>query len=135
MTDATKLIAFFQGDAFARSNGVQLVEVREGYARTQVHIEPRHLNAGGFVQGSVLFLLADLAFAAATCSHGTLTVTVSSTITFTRSVSQGTVTAEAREIVDHRRLPYCEVRITDDSQHLLAIFNATGYRKDIEIPL
>ena len=126
---------FFKSDRFAMLAGCELLEIRKGYARAKMTVEEHHLNGGNFCQGGALFTLADLAFAAATCSHGTLTVTVSSTITFTRSVSQGTVTAEAREIVDHRRLPYCEVRITDDSQHLLAIFNATGYRKDIEIPL
>jgi len=40
------------------------------------------------------------------------------------------VTATAREIVDHRRLPFCEVRVEDAEGHLLAIFTASGYRKE-----
>ena len=129
--DEQKLKDFFVHDEFARQNGITIVEVREGYARTQVSIEPRHLNAGGGVQGGVLFTLADLAFAAATDSHGTLTVTTTANITFVHSVGVGAlVTAEAHEVVDHRRLPFCEVRITDRDGRLLAVFTASGYRKE-----
>lgn len=46
------LTNFFQHDEFARLNGIEIVEIAEGYARTQVRIEPRHLNAGGYVQGA-----------------------------------------------------------------------------------
>lgn len=129
--DDQKLKDFFVHDEFARQNGITIVEVREGYARTRVTLGPRHLNAGGGVQGGVLFTLADLAFAVATNSHGTLTVTTTANITFVRSAGVGAViTAEAQEVVDHRRLPFCEVRITDDEGQLLAVFTASGYRKE-----
>ena len=124
-----EMIDFFLHDEFARQNGIEVVDVAEGYARTQVRIEARHLNAGGSVQGGVLFTLADLAFAAATNSHGTLTVTSAANITFIRGASAGIITAEAQELVNHHRLPFCEVRITDEAGNLLAIFTASGYRK------
>ncbi len=129
--DEQKLKDFFVHDEFARQNGIAIIEVHEGYARTRVTLGPRHLNAGGGVQGGVLFTLADLAFAVATNSHGTLTVTTTANITFVRSAGVGAVvTAEAQEVVDHRRLPFCEVRITDDEGQLLAVFTASGYRKE-----
>ena len=121
---------FFLHDEFARQNGIEIVDIAEGYAKTQVHIEARHLNAGGSVQGGVLFTLADLAFAAATNSHGTLTVTSAANITFLRGTNTGVITAEAHELVNHHRLPFCEVRITDEGGNLLAIFTASGYRKE-----
>lgn len=124
------LIEFFQHDAFAQQNDITLVEIAEGYARTAVQVTERHLNAGGSVQGGVLFTLADLAFAAATNSHGTLTVTTAAHITFLRGVTGGTLTAEAHELVDHHRLPYCEVRVTDEAGQLVALFTASGYRTD-----
>ena len=130
MMNPDQLKAFFLHDEFARTNGIRLMDVGEGYARTQVAVEPRHLNAGGSVQGGLLFTLADLAFAAATNSHGTLTVTTTANITFLHGAAAGIITAEAREIVDHRRLPFCEVRITDADSRLLAIFTASGYRKE-----
>lgn len=128
--DTQTLKDFFLHDEFARQNGIEIVDIREGYARTQVRIAPRHLNAGGSVQGGVLFTLADLAFAAATNSHGTLTVTTAANITFVRGAKAGMVTAEAHEVVNHRHLPFCEVRVTDETGILLAIFTASGYRKE-----
>ncbi len=129
-TDIQALKDFFLRDEFARQNGIEIVEISEGYARTRVRIEPRHLNAGGSVQGGVLFTLADLAFAAATNSHGTLTVTSAANITFVRGASAGIITAQARELVSSRHLPFCEVRVTDDKDRLIAIFTASGYRKE-----
>lgn len=129
-TDIQALKDFFLHDEFARQNGIEIVEISEGYARTRVRIEPRHLNAGGSVQGGVLFTLADLAFAAATNSHGTLTVTSAANITFVRGASAGIITAQARELVSSRHLPFCEVRVTDDEDNLIAIFTASGYRKE-----
>lgn len=129
-TDKYALKEFFQHDEFARQNGIEIVEIAEGYARTQVRIEPRHLNAGGYVQGGVLFTLADLAFAAATNSHGTLTVTSSANITFVRGATGGLISAQAQELVNSRHLPFCEVRIIDDESNLIAIFTASGYRKE-----
>ena len=130
MMDTNALKEFFLHDEFARQNGIEIIEIREGYARTQVSIEPRHLNAGGGVQGGLLFTLADLAFAAAVNSHGTLTVTTSANITYVHGASKGIITAEARELIDHRRLPYAEVRVTDEKGQLLAVFTASGYRKE-----
>ena len=130
MVDTNALKKFFLHDEFARQNGIEIIEIREGYARTQVSIEPRHLNAGGGVQGGLLFTLADLAFAAAVNSHGTLTVTTSANITYVHGASKGIITAEARELIDHRRLPYAEVRVTDEKGQLLAVFTASGYRKE-----
>ena len=129
-TEIQALKEFFLHDEFARQNGIEIVDIAEGYARTQVHIEPCHLNAGGNVQGGVLFTLADLAFAAATNSHGILTVTSSANITFVRGASSGYITAEAHELVNHHHLPFCEVRVTDEAGNLLGIFTANGYRKE-----
>ena len=129
-TETQALKDFFLHDEFAKQYGIEIVDISDGYARTQIQIEPRHLNAGGSVQGGVLFTMADLAFAAATNSHGTLTVTSTANITFVRGASVGVITAEAREIVNHHHLPFCEVQVTDQAGNLLAIFTASGYRKE-----
>ena len=121
---------FFKGDRFAVLAGCELLEIREGYARASMTVSEEHLNGGGFCQGGALFTLADLAFAAAVNSHLVLTVSTSSNITYFRSVPLGaTVYAEATELVDHPRMPYAEVRITDDEGRLVAIFTSSGYRK------
>lgn len=120
---------FFKNDRFAALAGVELMEVKDGYAKARMLITPEHLNGGGVCQGGALFTLADLAFAAAVNSHLVLTFSTSSNITFFCSVKEGYVYAEAIEIVNHSRLPYAEVRITDEKGTLIAIFTSSGYRK------
>ena len=121
---------FFKGDRFAVLAGCELLEIREGYARACMTVEEHHLNGGNFCQGGALFTLADLAFAAAVTSHLVLTVSTSSNITYFRSVPLGsTVYAEALELVDHHRMPYAEVRITDEEGQLIALFTSGGYRR------
>lgn len=121
---------FFSGDRFAQMAGIRLVTVSEGYARAEMPVTPVVLNASGWVQGGALFTLADLAFAAAVNTHGNLTVSVNSNIAFFKSVRpEATLYAEARELIDHHRLPYGQVRITDNEGDLVAIFTSSGYRK------
>ena len=130
------LFDFFKNDRFASMAGVELMEISEGYAKARMLITKDHLNGGGVCQGGALFTLADLAFAAAVNSHLVLTFSTSSNITFFQSVAQGYVYAEAREIVNHPRLPYAEVKITDEKGQLIAIFTSSGYRKrDVPIVL
>ncbi|MCR4612465.1 MAG: PaaI family thioesterase [Bacteroidaceae bacterium] len=120
---------FFKNDRFATCAGMEVTEVGDGYARAQMLITPDHLNAGGYCQGGALFTLADLAFAAAVNSHDVFTVSTSSQITYFRSVKEGYVYAEAVEIVNHHRLPFAEVRLTDEQGELIALFTSSGYRK------
>ena len=120
---------FFKNDRFATRAGMEVIELREGYARTRMLITDDHLNAGGACQGGAIFTLADLAFAAAVNSHDVFTVSTSSQITFFRSVNSGYVYAEAVEIVNHYRLPFAEVRVTDEQGELIALFTSSGYRK------
>ena len=124
-----ELLEFFKKDRFAANAGAELLEIKEGYGRARMLITPEHLNGGGVCQGGAIFTLADLAFAAAVNSHGVLTFSTSSNITYFKSVTQGYIYAEAREIVNHHRMPYAEVRVTDEAGELVAIFTSSGYRK------
>ena len=123
------LKVFFLKDRFAVLAGAELMEIREGYAKARMKVTEHHLNGGDVCQGGALFTLADLAFAAAVNSHLTLTFSTSSQITFIRPVASGYVYAEAVEIVNHKRMPFAEVRITDEEGQLVAVFSSSGYRK------
>ena len=126
---------FFKADRFAVYAGVELLEIKPGYAKARMLVTDEHLNAGGVCQGGALFTLADLAFAAVANSHKLLTLSVTANITFFRSVKQGYVYADAVEVFNHHRIPFIEVRLTDEAGNLVATMTSSGYRKDVELPI
>lgn len=129
------LIDFLKNDHFAVRSGVELLEIKPGYAKARMLVTPEHLNGGGVCQGGALFTLADLAFAAAANSHKKLTLSVNANISFLRSVKEGYVYADAEELFNHRRIPFIEVRLTNEEGELIGIMTSSGYRKDIELPI
>ena len=116
-------------DRLAQSIGAQLTEVSEGFARAELTVEQRHLNGAGVCQGGVFYTLADLAFAAVANGRGLLTLGISNTITFIQSAQLGDrLIAECREVVNHHRLPYCDIHISKADGTTLAVMTGLGYR-------
>jgi acyl-CoA thioesterase len=128
--EASDIAAFFERDRFARENGIRVLEARLGFARTQMTVEPRHLNSVGIVQGGALFTLADLAFAVASNSHGVVAVACQADMTFFKAIQTGaTLTATAEEIARTRKLSTCLIRVTDETGELVALFKGVAYIK------
>ena len=116
-------------DRFAKSIGAQLVEVREGYARARLTVAEQPLNGAGVCQGGVIYTLADLAFAAVANCHGILSLGISNTITFIKSAQLGeTINAECIEQVNHHKLPYCDIKVSNEQGETLAIMTGLAYR-------
>jgi len=125
-----------QDDRFAANSGCILKEVREGYATAELTVTPEHLNAGGVCQGGVYFTLADIALAAVMNSHQGLTFGIENNIMFLRSAKVGdTLTAEATEVYNHHKIPYVDVRITNQRGELCCVVTGLAYRKDISLPI
>jgi acyl-CoA thioesterase len=128
-SDSQSLAAFFENDRFARESGIRVVEIRRGFARAEMTVEPRHLNAVGILQGGALFTLADLAFAAVSNSHGVLAVGCQVDVTYFKAVRSGTLTATGEEISRTHKLSTCLIRVTDETQELVALFKGLAYIK------
>jgi acyl-CoA thioesterase len=109
--------------------GIELLEVAPGRAKTKLPIGDRHLNGLGIVQGGALFTLADFALAAASNSHGTAAVLVNANITYFKGLSQGTLFAEAAEEFINSKLATYTIRVTNEENELIALMQATVYRK------
>jgi acyl-CoA thioesterase len=131
----SELRKYFATDRFATGIGIELLEVKEGFARARLAITERHLNAAGVMQGGVVFTLADYAFAACSNSHGTLALAINANVTFLRAVCGGVLTAEAREEASSRSLSTCQVQVTDEKGSLVALFTGTAFRKGDPVPL
>ena len=125
-----------QGDRFAADNGCLLKEVREGYARAEMLITEHHLNAGGVCQGGAYFTLADIALAAVMNSRGTLTFGLENNIVFLKSARVGdTLIAEATEVYNHHKIPYVDVRVTNQHGDLCCVLTGLAYRKNADLPI
>ena len=124
-----KIREFFKKDRFAAHNDITLLEIRPGYAKAQMIISDKHLNGVDITHGGAVFTLADLAFAVASNSHGSVAVGVSATISYLKATNKGTLTAEAREVALNPKLATYSVEVRDESNDLVAIFQGTVYRK------
>ena len=125
---------FFKNDLYAAHSGIELIEVKKGYAKAQMPIKEFHLNAGNTVQGGAIFTLADLAFAAAINSYGNLAVSLQTSIYFHKGVSTGILYAEAKEVKVGKNVGNFEVEVVNEKEELIATFVAIAYRKDIALP-
>ena len=124
----------FETDRFAATSGVELLELRPGYAKARMKIEDRHLNSVGIVQGGAIFTLADFAFAVACNAAGRVAVAVNVNLSFLKPLRSGTLEAEAVEVSRSRRISSCAVRVTDGEGELVAMFQGTAYVKKESYP-
>ena len=130
-----KIKEFFKKDKFAEYAGIELLEVKEGWAKSKMEITENHLNGIGTVHGGAIFTLADFTFAVAANSYKTVTVAINANISFMKSASSGTLFAEAEEISTNPKIGTYTITITDDNGELIAIFQGMAYRKKDKIKI
>lgn len=118
-----------KNDRFAKHAGIELLEVAPGTAAARMKINRQHLNGVNIVHGGAIFTLADLTFAAASNSHGTVAVAINVSIAYIKAAGQGTLFAKAREVSRNPKLALYQVDITDDHGDLIATFQGMVYRK------
>ena len=124
---------FAENDHFAHHCGITLVEVKPGWAKAMMEVQPHHMNGAKTVHGGAIFTLADFTFAAAANSQGQLALAINTSMTFIKSARSGTLYAEATELSRNRQLGNYQVEITDDQQQLIAQFQGTAYRKEVNL--
>jgi len=125
---------FIKNDKFAEYVGIELVEVAKGKAKAKMEIKNHHLNAVKTVHGGAVFALADLVFAVASNSHGTIAMGINVSISYLKAVKGGVIFAEAKEVSINPKLATYNVNVTDGSDDLLAVFQGMVYRKKDSLP-
>lgn len=125
---------YFKNDKFAERNNIELLSIGPGQAKAKMTLHPHHWNGYGTVQGGAIFTLADLAFAAASNSYGTVAVAINVSISYMKAAKTGTLWAEAREISKNFKLGTYTVEVKDDAGDLVALFQGMAYRKKDKIP-
>ncbi|MDD4767878.1 MAG: hotdog fold thioesterase [Desulfotomaculaceae bacterium] len=117
-------------DALARQLGISLTEIKPGYATATVKVTPELLNGAGLTHGGTVFALADIAFAAASNSHGSLALALNVSINFLKATGAGTVlTAVAKEESLTRKTGLYRMEIRDEKDDLVALAEGLAYIK------
>ncbi|SRR6056297_1690903 len=118
-----------KNDRFAWSVGICLTEVSPGHAKAELTIEDRHLNGLGLTHGGAIYTLADLAFAAASNSHGVNAVAVNVNMSYFKPARAGDrLTAEAEEISLSRSLGTYRITVTNQTGKTIALMQGTAFR-------
>ncbi len=124
-----ELRARIQNDPWALALGIQFLELRRGYCRVSLPLQPHMVNFQDYPHGGVIFTLADVAFGAACNSHGADAVALSVTISYLAGVKRGsTLVAEGREKKQGRRAGFYEVEVATEDGTLVALVHCVAHR-------
>ncbi len=125
------IAAHIRKDGYANWLGAAIEVIEPGYSRVSLVVTESMLNFHGMTHGGLLFSLGDIAFAAASNSHGQIAVALNVATSFLRATGVGDhLVAEAKEV--HLGGPtalYDIVVFETNSGQLVAKTQATVYRK------
>ena len=103
--------------------GMELEEVRAGYARVSMEVRAQMVNGQKLCHGGLIFALADSSFGFACNAHNHKAVAASCTIEFLRPGALGDrLTAEATETARAGRSGFYDVKVTNQRGDLVALF-------------
>jgi acyl-CoA thioesterase len=122
-------------EPYARALGMELLDVKEGYARVRMRVDPGLCNIFGSCHGGAIFSLMDEAFQVACNSHGTLAVALHVGISYHCPPQIGShLVAEATELYLGRRTANYLIQVRDEQGQLIASCQALAYRKGKPLP-
>ena len=116
-------------DLFSQWLGIEIIEIKEGYAKIKMTVRKEMMNGLGIVHGGICFSLADSCFAFSCNNRNQLSVALDTGINFIKPTFPGDViTAESKEIHSGRSTGLYQVTITNQNKHVVAIFKGTCFR-------
>jgi acyl-CoA thioesterase len=123
---------YIQKDPFARWLGARVEIVEPGHSRVFLAVTEEMVNFHGITHGGVVFAISDMAFAAASNSHGQTAVALNVAINFLSETRPGDrLVAEAREEHVGGRTALYSITVREEkSGRLVARSQDLVYRKN-----
>ena len=113
---------------FMKEIGLTTVEIREGYAKAELELQPMHANPIGSTHGGVIFTIADTVGGTAASSRGRMVTTVSGNINYlSPAMNCKKLIGESREIKTGSKICVYEVTITDETGKVIAVATMTYF--------
>jgi acyl-CoA thioesterase len=120
-----------KNDLFSQWLGISVLDINDGYSKIQMTVRPEMINGLGTVHGGIAFSFADTAFAFACNNRNILSVALDTSINFIKTIFVGDVLiAEAKEIHNGRSTGLYHVTITNQNEHVVAMFKGTCFRTE-----
>ena len=115
-------------DHFKELLGIQLIELKQGYAKTTMTIKKEHTNGLDVTHGGVIFSFADYAFAEAVNFGDNVALAVQVSINYLKPSKEGdTLTAEAIQVSEGKTFELYQVTVRKENK-TIAIFTGLGYK-------
>ena len=113
----------FEGDLASQLLGMELLEIRPGYARMRMTVGADMLNGHKICHGGLIFTLADSTFAFACNSHNKVTVAAGCSIEFLKPARLDDVlTCEGVEQVLQGRHGIYDMKVSNQRGEVIAVF-------------
>ena len=117
-------------DPFALYLGIELEEIKQGYARCSLTVKPEHLNAAERSHESVIFSIASQAFSIASNSTGAMALGINFNIHYISYARDGEkIFSEATEINVGKKISTWEVRVWGSEDRLIATSQGIAYHR------
>ena len=135
MSNLDKIKEYYVNNSpFAQLLGIEVVDLKQGYAKTKMELTNNHNNSIGITHGGAIFTLVDVTFGVAAISHGFAAVTTNASISYINPGIDGPLTAEAVELSSSKKLCMYEVKVTNSKGILIASAQGTMYKKKDPYP-
>ncbi len=132
MTDKEWALQYFEADEYVKLSGIKITEITEEQVTVRAEIKKEHLNANGFVQGGMLYTMADFAFAVLSNYLHPMTVTQCGHINYIRPAKTTVITATAKETTRVGHTSLSEVVVRDERGEIVCVCNFNGFVKDTD---
>ena len=120
-----------ENDLFSQWLGIEVLDVKEGYSKIKMTVRKEMINGFGIVHGGIAFALSDSAFAFACNNRNVLSVALDTAINFLKPVHvRDVLTAEAKEMHNGKSTGLYHITITNQNNHIIALFKGLCYRTD-----
>jgi acyl-CoA thioesterase len=116
-------------DAFSQWLGIEVVDIKPGYAELQMLVREEMVNGFNVTHGGIAFSLADSALAFASNSYGRVALALENNISYMKKVVPGDMlTAKTNELSLGNRIAVYNIEITKQDDEQVAIFRGTVFR-------
>jgi acyl-CoA thioesterase len=121
------------GDAFSNGLGMEVLHIEPGKCKIRMQVNEGMVNGFKIAHGGITYALADSAMAFASNAHGFQCVSIETAISHIKKVHINDVlTASCTTLSRNRKVRIYEVKVTNQSDELVAHFKGTVLISDRE---